>query len=183
MRSQKSSFNFVVALILMLAVAACGAVETKQEYPKGEYDKERERYGSILDDDDGGFTLWNSKDKRKNAGDAGFGANGYLWRATLDTIGFMPLASADRNGGVILTDWYTPPGNDGAERVKLNVLIKDSTLRADGVRVSVFRQTKSADGGWVDAVANPATGAELEDTILQRARQLKQLDGGKSKDD
>ncbi|MGE3769808.1 MAG: DUF3576 domain-containing protein [Bdellovibrionales bacterium] len=180
MCSQKLSFNFVTALILMLTLAACGAVESKQEYPKSEYDKERERYGSVLDDD-GGFTLWSSKDKRKNAGDAGFGANGYLWRATLDTIGFMPLASADRNGGVILTDWYTPPNGSG-ERVKLNVLIKDSTLRADGVRVSVFRQIRASGGEWVDAAANPGTGAKLEDTILQRARQLKQLDGGKSDD-
>ncbi|MGB0553289.1 MAG: DUF3576 domain-containing protein, partial [Alphaproteobacteria bacterium] len=71
----------------------------------------------------------------------GISVNGFLWRAALDTISFMPLAQADPFGGIILTDWYRPAETEG-ERFKVNVYILDSELRADGLRVSVFRQRR-----------------------------------------
>jgi len=102
---------------------------------------------------------------------SGIGVNSYLWRASLDTIAFMPIASADPFGGVILTDWYTPPSASD-ERFKLNVFILDRQLRADGVRVAVFRQVRER-GEWVDAQAGPGTANTLEETILTRARELR----------
>ena len=103
-----------------------------------------------------------------------------LWRASLDTIYFMPLVSADPFGGVIITDWYTPAETPN-ERIKVKVSILDRELRADGVRVSVFKQTRSAKaGGWVDAPVDPHTNTEIENAILTRARQLRIAQGGSS---
>ena len=102
---------------------------------------------------------------------AELGVNSYLWRATLDTLSFLPLASADPFGGVIITDWYSPPTTGGAERLKLNVLILDQRLRSDGIKVTVFRQERSGTE-WRDAAANPTTGTELENAILTRARRM-----------
>ena len=99
------------------------------------------------------------------------GVNSYLWHATLDTLSFMPLASADPFGGVIITDWYSAP-EDPNERMKVTIYILDRRLRADGLKISVFRQTHSADG-WVDAQVNPDTAIKLEDAILTRARELR----------
>jgi hypothetical protein len=104
-------------------------------------------------------------------GGGGIGVNNYLWRASLNTISFMPLASADPFGGVIITDWYTPPETP-AERFKMNVYILGRQLRADGVRVSVFRQNRT-DDGWTDAVVTKTTSVNLENQILTRARQLR----------
>lgn len=98
------------------------------------------------------------------------GVNSYLWRASLDTLRFMPLKSADPNGGVIISDWYAAPENPN-EQMKVTVYISDKRLRADAVKVSVFRQIRSANG-WVDAQVNPDTGTRLENAILARARQL-----------
>ena len=81
---------------------------------------------------------------------AQIGVNGYLWRATLDTLKFMPLASADPYGGVIITDWYANPEAPN-ERLKITVYILDARLRADGLNVAVFKQNKAADGQWIDA--------------------------------
>ena len=67
------------------------------------------------------------------------GVNAYLWRATLDTLSFMPLLQTDSNGGVIVTEWYANPQNP-AERVKVTAVILDRDLRADALRVTAARQ-------------------------------------------
>jgi hypothetical protein len=99
------------------------------------------------------------------------GVNGYLWRATLDTLNFMPLASADPVGGVVISDWYASPEKPD-EHLKVTVYILDRRLRADAVKVSVFRQVRSPTG-WNDAAINPDTGIKLENAILARARELR----------
>ena len=109
--------------------------------------------------------------KRTNQA-AGIGVNGFLWRASLDTVSFMPIASADPFGGIIITDWYSSP-NNANERMRLNIFIRDRELRADGVKVSVFRQTKGPDGHWTDAAVTPTTGPSLENAILTKARQIR----------
>lgn len=99
------------------------------------------------------------------------GVNAYLWRATLETLSFMPLLQTDSNGGVIVTDWYTNPKNPG-ERVKVTVSILDQDLRADALRVAASRQTSQA-GNWVEAPVQAATFQKLEDIILTKARDLR----------
>lgn len=103
---------------------------------------------------------------------AQIGVNGYLWRATLDTLSFMPLASADPYGGVIITDWYINPEKPD-ERFKCTVYILDARLRADGLNVAVFKQNKNAAGEWIDAPSTNQTETDIENSILTRARQLK----------
>lgn len=98
--------------------------------------------------------------------------NSYLWRASLDTISFFPMAQVDAFGGVIITEWYSLPEAPG-ERYKLNVYILGRELRADGVRVAAFRQVQAADGGWRDAPVAEDTAAKLENAILTRARQMR----------
>ena len=122
----------------------------------------------------GGFRLFGGG--KKSSGPAGgaptIGVNGYLWRATLDTLSFMPLASADPYGGVVITDWYVNPEKPD-ERFKCTVYILDSRLRADGLNVAVFKQSKDAAGNWIDAASAGQTETDLENAILTKARQLR----------
>jgi hypothetical protein len=113
-----------------------------------------------------------------SSGHVTLGVNSYLWHATLDTLSFMPLQSADPFGGVIITDWYSSPSAPG-DRMRVTIYILDRRLRADGIKIAVFRQTKS-DQGWVDAQVNPDTANKLEDAILTRARELRLASGGTS---
>jgi hypothetical protein len=99
------------------------------------------------------------------------GINAYLWRASLDTIGFMPIAQVDSNGGVIITDWYVSPQTPN-ERVKVTVTVLDTNLAADAVRVNVQRQTLGATG-WTEASVRAGTVQRLEETILSKARDLR----------
>lgn len=99
------------------------------------------------------------------------GVNGYLWRAALDTLSFMPMAQVDSAGGVIISDWYINP-DVPEERLKVTVYILDRALRADGLRVEVFRQEYSM-GSWANASVKAGTALQIEDAILTRARQLR----------
>jgi hypothetical protein len=105
------------------------------------------------------------------ASEEGIGVNSYLWRASLDTLNFMPLQSADPFGGVIITDWYSAATTPN-ERFKATVYILDTRLRADALNVSIFRQTQT-NGQWSDASVDPDTEIQIENAILQRARELR----------
>lgn len=100
------------------------------------------------------------------------GVNSYLWRATLDTLSFMPLLQTDSNGGVVVTDWYVNPQTP-TERMKVTVSILDQDLRADALRVAASRQVNQ-NGQWVDAPVRAATVQKLEEVILTKARDLRQ---------
>ena len=99
------------------------------------------------------------------------GVNAYLWRASLDTLSFLPLASADPYGGVIITDWYANPEKKD-ERMKATVYILDTRLRADGISAAVFRETLT-NGVWTPASVSPDTNVALENAILSKARELR----------
>ena len=99
------------------------------------------------------------------------GVNSYLWHASLDTLSFLPLTSADPFGGVIISEWYVAPTSPD-ERLKVTVYIMDRTLRADGLKVVVFRQVRNGNV-WQDAQPSPDTAHKLEDSILTRARELR----------
>ncbi len=117
------------------------------------------------------------EDKSANGGDqTAVGVNAYLWRGAIDTLSFMPFASAEPEGGIIITDWYTPPTVSG-ERFKANAYILGKQLRSDAIRVSVFRQVLQ-DGQWVDQPVAPNTAADITSKILARARQLRADAGG-----
>ena len=100
------------------------------------------------------------------------GVNSYLWRATLDTLALMPLASADPSGGVVITDWYINPEKPD-ERFKCTVYILDTRLRGDALKVTVFKEVSNGAGGWVNSQAADQTAVDIENAILTKARQLR----------
>ncbi len=105
---------------------------------------------------------------------AGVGVNAYLWRGALDILSFMPLASEDPFGGVIMTDWYQPTPSAN-ERFRATAYILGRQMRADAIRVTLFRQVQQ-NGQWVDAPVSKITVGELESKVLARARELRTHD-------
>lgn len=162
----------LAGMVLVAAVAVLGACDnSKAVFPTKDRGASAPRMG-----DEKRETVFGSEglfgDKKKNGTGEGIGVNSFLWRASLDTLGFMPIASADPFGGTIITDWHQLPESPN-ERFKINVFILDRALRADGVKVSVFKQARDAMGGWVDVKVDPRMAADLENSILTRARQLR----------
>ena len=178
MRNLRLAVLALPVLVLPVLVAACG--QTRQVQNDEYYDDSRRArvQGRLSGNQDGLLILGTSRNREGGGNGAGtggdqgaLGVNAYLWRASLDTLSFMPLASADPFGGVIITDWYTPPAAQG-ERFRATAYILGRQLRSDGVRVSVFRQ-ELRNGVWMDVPVANATGTELEDKVLARARELR----------
>lgn len=171
----------VLACALALGLAGCGGSNNVAEKRSGQANDRSARdlnqgLGGRTQEDGSLFGpggLFGSKAQKRDDTGTGVAVNAYLWRASLDTINFIPLVSADPFGGVIITDWYTPAETPN-ERMKVQVTILDRELRADGVRVSVFKQQTAPKGGnWVDAQVDPRTQIDIENAILTRARQLR----------
>lgn len=163
---------FVILGVLSGYLSACNfSVGGDPSYPE---DRDRSERGAGANSGtvfgEGGL-FGDSGKENTDGGGTGVGVNSLLWRASLDTISFMPLVSADPFGGVIITDWYTPPQTPD-ERFKVNIYILGRALRADGIRASVFRQTNQG-GTWADAPVALNTSTDLENAILTRARQLR----------
>jgi hypothetical protein len=172
------------AMIVLLAVSACSSDGIKPNPTPANFqglgsgspgDPSVNRLGG---EDSGTIFGIGKGPKPKDAdvgaggGGTGIGVNAFLWRGALDTIAFMPLASADPFGGVIITDWYTPPGTAG-ERFKATIYILSRDLRSDGVRVNIYRQVLQ-NGQWVDATVSDTTVGEIENKVLARARHMRE---------
>ncbi|MBV8094061.1 MAG: DUF3576 domain-containing protein [Acetobacteraceae bacterium] len=160
---------------LALGLAACGGNSNTRPVAEDEYQDYRYKGGEQgrLFGDSGlvlGVGGKNGQNQNREEG-AALGVNAYLWRGALDTLSFMPLASADPFGGVIITDWYEPPSAPG-ERFKATAYILGRQLRADGVKVNIFRQVLE-NGRWVDAPVSRVTTGEIENKVLARARELR----------
>ncbi|MCW5724527.1 MAG: DUF3576 domain-containing protein [Maricaulaceae bacterium] len=149
-----------ILAILCASMALAPACASRQQGP-GE---------PVAASDTGGrFGLFRRGEQRRPAG---IGVNSFLWRASLDTLSFMPLSEVDPFGGVIITDWYANPEIPN-ERFRSTVYILDTRLRADALAVRVFRQERGEDGAWADAPVSAETAVEIENAILTRARQLR----------
>ena len=172
----------VLATIITLCLTSCGPIRPNTAkdpmvqlpgtgkdatvyLPKSEVDRIQ---GGRLFGDKGISLLGGTSNK----GGSGIGVNAFLWRASLDTVAFLPLTSADPFGGVIITDWYSPPETP-KERLKLTIYILDTALRADGLRVAVFRQHDRGNGQWRDEASSADVATTLENVILRRARELR----------
>ncbi|MGI9502314.1 MAG: DUF3576 domain-containing protein [Geminicoccaceae bacterium] len=188
---KRKRFVALGTALSVLALVACEgvSVEEPEPYVTDQEDRIRAKSGTIHGNDKG-FVLFSNRDQDDAdaaaaaasedaapvANNAASAANPYLWQASLESLDFMPLAQADSGGGVIISDWYAPPETPD-ERFKVTVYILDQVLRADALKVSVFRQT-SGENGWVDAAVDKATAASLEDNILKRARELRLVSSG-----
>ena len=176
MNSRNISQFGLIAVLAAFSLGACssGKVNLPRQTASGEIGRkyESEKRDTLFGGD--GISMGGAKDAPGvgSAGSGGIGVNSYLWRATLDTISFLPVTSADPFGGVILTDWYAPPETPN-ERFKINVYVLGRALRADGIKVSVFRQVQGPAGAWRDSLVEADAGRKIENSILTRARQLR----------
>ena len=133
----------------------------------------RLRTGGGLFGKDGGIDLSMSENKDDNQSNTTIGMpiNPFLWRASLETISFMSLSSADPFGGIIITDWYSTASKID-ERCKLNIFIKGVKLKTENLSVKSYCQKLIKDN-WINNPSDNENDIKLENVILNKAKKLK----------
>jgi len=164
---RRHTLNSIAAICLGVLLSSCGGEVLDLATLDGETVDMNKRE-TIFDGD----LLTFGGGPEREALKGGVGVNAFLWRASLDVISSWPVSSADPFGGVIITDWYAPPETP-RERFKFNIFILDRTLRADGVRVSIFKQILNARGEWQQVALQTKTQTLVENAILTRAQQFR----------
>jgi hypothetical protein len=177
----KNENKYILPLTLsLLALTGCSgdlSPTNDKPTPIGRSEARKRDFGNLFGDD---FLMFGGPKKPGSPDMIGSTTvNPFIWRASLDTISFMPLSSADAVGGVIVTDWYTVPSKVH-ERIKVTIYVTNPQLRADAVKVTIYKQVNKG-GAWVNSPADAKAATEMENIILSKARQLrvKHLDANK----
>ena len=161
-------------IISLLHLACCSNIEIGEPPPPALDPAEKEMAKYKVKREEGKSLVDGLLDNvlPNNQGPAGIGVNTYLWRATLETLSFMPLSSADPFGGVIVTDWYSK--NEAPnEKYKIVAYIIGTQLRVDALKINVFKKIKNENGDWIDQESHSEMSLNIEDSILTKAKQYR----------
>lgn len=138
------------------------------DYPQTDLEKEIDEIGSLIGGE--GIVFRPGKEKSTDTRVKVGNVNKYLYKAAIDVLKFAPLASADSNGGTVITEWYSPAGQKDTQ-FKVNVYIKDELITPEALEVIAFQRGK-VNGKWSDEHKPSPIAAVLEDKIIRKARDL-----------
>ncbi len=119
-----------------------------------------------------GFRLDNLIQGTKSGGDFQFASSNELWRASLDVIDFMPLASANYSGGMIITDWYVDSNNPN-ESIKITIRFLTNEIRSDALNIKIFYKTCTDLNKCLVNEKSGSLSKELKKEILKLATKYK----------
>ena len=167
--------KFILICFSLIALQACSSIktETKRTDINDIIYRPNQQIERELAESKGSSFLNNifGNSNKKSSNNIEMSVNPYLWQASLEILSStMPLASVDSSSGIIITDWYNLKAKNN-ERVKISVLINSIELRADGVKVSIFKQVKNANA-WNPSKVNSNIVQKLERKIIKKAGLL-----------
>jgi hypothetical protein len=110
-----------------------------------------------------------SKDKNTNFD---FSTSNVLWRASLKTLDFIPLATVDYSGGIIITDWYSE-GKSNKEQIKIQIRFFSTELRSESIQVVSYKKICESNNECSNLAGNENFNKEIKDLIINNARQIR----------
>ena len=110
-----------------------------------------------------------SKDKNTNFE---FSTSNVLWRASLKTLDFIPLATVDYSGGIIITDWYSE-GKSNKEQIKIQIRFFSTELRSESIQVVSYKKICESNNECSNLAGNENFNKEIKDLIINSARQIR----------
>ena len=163
----KATFNkFLTLIFLLVFLNQCGMGADARKYPP----EPSKRVAKNLEEGRG-FRLMGG-DKKKRGGDFEFASSNPLWKASLDTIDFMPLASANYSGGIIITGWYSGE-NSSNESIKVSIRFLSNEVRSDALDIKVFYKKCALNENCAVSEKSGKLINELNKKILQKAAVYK----------
>ena len=174
----KKLLTGVLIVLLSILIYSCGPLKYKPVDARKVSPNVNERVAKNIEEGRG-FRIMGGK---KKGGTFDFASSNYLWRATLDTIDFMPLVSANYSGGIVITDWYSENNNQG-ESIKISVRFLSNDIRADAIDVKVFLKQCDQNLNCVVSENKGKLTNELMASILKKAARYEKdgLENNKKK--
>jgi hypothetical protein len=168
--------NYFFILVLSLFILSCKGPDGNFKIPGGDARKfpadPKLRVKKNLEEGRG-FKLNNVLDGPKG-GVFDFASSNELWRASLDTIDFMPLLSVNYSGGIIVTDWYSSEESLSGESVKISIRFLTNEVRADALDIKVFNRKCNNVSNCIISEVNDELAPELKKQILKKATLYKE---------
>ena len=156
----------VIVFIIMLNLISCTSLKNDGEQIEPNVQKRSEAAAK----QGGGITLFGGD--KKNSGTIDFSSTNVMWRATLKTLNFLPLVSADYSAGLIVTDCYSEQ-KLGKEQIKIQVSFLSNDLKSESIVVSSFKRICEPNGICTNSSVNESVNKEIKDSIITNARLLK----------
>ena len=163
----------VMPIICMLILSSCKNAGDARKRPPNVKDRVQKNI-----EEGRGVKLFSNN--QKNIGDFDFASSNELWRASLDTLEFMPLALANYSGGVIVTDWYSDSDTSN-ESVKISIRFLSNEVRSDALTVKVFYKNCSVQQTCKITDRSGALSGELTKKILTKAAVYEKENKSKNK--
>ena len=172
MLSKYFKLSLILAFAGVLILNSCSGAGDARKRPANVKDRIQKNI-----EEGRGIKLMGNK---KNVGEFDFASSNELWRASLDTLDFMPLALANYSGGVIVTDWYSD-SNESNESVKISIRFLSNEIRSDALAIKVFYKSCSVQQVCKITDRSGALSNELTEKILKKAALYEKEDKSKKK--
>ena len=168
------NIQILIFLIIFLPfLNSCGTGADARKYPPEPEKRVRKNI-----EEGRGFTFMGNN--KRGFGNFDFASSNELWRASLDTIDFMPLVSANYSGGIIITDWYSA-GQNTNESIKISIRFLTNEVRSDALDIKIFYKSCGQNDNCQISEKEGSLVSELTKKILTRAAVYKELSKDKSK--
>ena len=161
----KNSVVFILLGFALIFLSSCGPPGDARKNPPNPELRVKKNL-----EEGRGFRLDNLG--KKKGGDFMFASANELWRASLDTIDFMPLSSVNYSGGIIVTDWYSD-GESLNESVKISIRFMTNEVRTDALDIKVFYKKCNQELNCKISQKTGSLVAELKKEILTKAAVYK----------
>ena len=158
--------KFQILFVLFLSITLLNSCSGLPKGGDGKLNDPKDRVKKNLEEGRG-FRLMDLN-KKSGGGVFEFASSNELWRASLDTIDFMPLASVNYSGGIIITDWYSTDQNSN-ESIKISIRFLTNEVRADAIDIKVFNKMCTAQSNCVISPKEGNLIPELKQKILRTA--------------
>ena len=151
-------------LFLPFLITSCGLGVDTRKYPANPKEKVKKNM-----EEGRGFRLMDVAKKKVGSTNYEFASSNELWRASLDTIDFMPLSSVNYSGGIIITDWYSN-NQDTNESIKISIRFLTNEIRSDAIDIKVFKKICKTNLNCKTSEGYDELVTELKRKILKTAK-------------
>ena len=168
---------FFIVIFTLFLLNSCGIYKRSdvKDNPVNDADKRQKNI-----DEGRGFTLGGLG--KNKSGKFDFASSNEMWRATIETLDFVPLSSADYGGGIIISDWYSNEVNS-TESYKITVVFLSNEIRADGINVKIHKKKCNNNNSCKVVEQTSSLNTEIKLAILKRAAKMKTEDRKKVVDE